>query len=70
MDQLPEFFHLEHDDYLFGVEIYRIQAWPVVAPYSKFYTVSILLFQKNGGAKFSVTSYMSPFICLSQPRPI
>ena len=33
----------------------------VVAPPSKLYTVSTVLFHKYGGANFAVTNYMSQF---------
>ena len=42
----------------------------MVAPPSKFYTVSNVLFCKYGGANIAVKNWMSNFICLSQTRPL
>ena len=61
MDHILEFFHSEHDDNLLDVDLQMLQAWLVVAPPSKFYTVSTLLFHKDAGANFSVTNCMSHF---------
>ena len=38
-----------------------LQAWLVVAPTSIFFTVSTLLFHKDGGANDAVTNFMSHF---------
>ena len=38
-----------------------LQAWLVVAPPSKFYTVSTVLFHKDGGANVSVKNWISCF---------
>ena len=38
-----------------------LQAWLVVAPPSKFYTVSTVLFHKYGGTNVSVTKFMSHY---------
>ena len=61
MDHLREFFHSENDDDLLDVELQMLQAWLVVAPPSKFYTVSTMLFHKYRGANFSVKKFMSHF---------
>ena len=59
MDHFLESFHSEQDEYL-----HMIQDWLVVAPPSKFYTVSTVLFQKDGGANVAVTNFMSHFFML------
>ena len=61
MDHLLEFFHSEHDDNILDVDLQMLQAWLVVAPPSKFYTVSTVLFHKYGGANFAFTNFMSHF---------
>ena len=61
MDNLLEFFHSEHDYDLLDVDLQMLQAWLVVAPPSKFYTVSTVLFHKYGGANVAITNYMSHF---------
>ena len=61
MDHLLEFLHSEHDDDILDVDLQMIQAWLVVATFSKFYTVSTELFHKYGGLNFSVTILMSHF---------
>ena len=38
-----------------------IQAWILVAPFSKIYTVSTVLFHKYGGANVRVKNWMSHF---------
>ena len=38
-----------------------LQAWLLVYPTSKFYTVSTVLFHKYGGANIAVTNFMSHF---------
>ena len=40
------------------------QAWLVVAPYSKFYKISTVLFHKYGGENVYVTNFMSHFSML------
>ena len=70
MDQLLEFLHSEHDDYLLDSDLHMLQAWLVVATSSKVYKVYNMLFHKYGGEKFSITNRMSHFLCLSQPRPL
>ena len=44
MDQLLELLHSENDDYILDVDLHMIQAWLLVATYSKFYTVYTVLF--------------------------
>ena len=61
MDQLLELLHSENDDDILDVELHMIQAWLVVDPYSKFYTVYTLLFHKYGGTNVDVTNWMSHF---------
>ena len=61
MDHLLEFFHSEHDEDLLDVELQMLQAWLVVAPPSKFYTVSTVFFHKYGGVNVAVTNFMSHF---------
>ena len=61
MYDILELFHSENDDDILDVEIHMLQAWLVVAPPSKFYTVSTVLFHKYGGAKVAVGNYMSHF---------
>ena len=61
MDHLLEFFHSEHDDDLLDVDIQMLQAWLVVAPPTKFYTVSTELFHKDGGANVAVKNCMLQF---------
>ena len=58
---LVEFFHSEHDDDLLDIDLQMLQAWLVVAPPSKFYTVSTVLFHKDRGEIFAVTNCMSHF---------
>ena len=65
MDHLLEFLHSEPDDYLLGVDLHMLQAWLVVAPPSKFYTVSTVFFHKYGGVNVAVTNctlYFSMFV--------
>ena len=61
MYQLLEFFHSERDDYLLDVDLRMLQAWLVVDPNSKFYTVSTVLFNKYVGANVAVTNCMTYF---------
>ena len=61
MDHLLELFHSEHDDDLLIVDLQMLQAWLVVAPPSKFYIVSTVLFHKDGGDNVAVTNCMSHF---------
>ena len=61
MDHLLEFFHSEHDDDLLDFDLQMIQAWLVVAPTTKIYTVSNVLFHKYGGENVAVTNFMSHF---------
>ena len=61
MDHLLELFYLEHDEDLLDVNLQMLQAWLVVAPLSKFYTVSTVLFHKYGGENVAVTNCMSQF---------
>ena len=58
---LLELFHSEHDDDLLDIDLQMLQAWLVVAPPSKFYTVSTVLFHKYGGENVAVTNWMSHF---------
>ena len=61
MDHLLEFFYPEHDEYLLDIVIHILQAWLVVAPPLKFYTVSTVLFYKYGWANVAVTNCISHF---------
>ena len=61
MDYILELFHSENDDDILDVDPQMLQTWLVVAPPSKFYTVSTVLFHKDGGANFAVTNCMSRF---------
>ena len=61
MDQLLGFSLSEHNYDLLDVYLYMIQDWLVVATYSKFYTVSTMLFHKYGGENIGVTNCMSHF---------
>ena len=61
MDHIQEFFHSEHDDDLLDVDLQILRYWLVLAPPSKFYKVSPVLFHKDGGANVAVTSFMSHF---------
>ena len=60
MDHLLEFFQSEHDGDLLDVELQMLQDLLVVAPPSKLYTVSNVLFNKYRGANVAVTNCMSP----------
>ena len=59
MDQLLELFHSDYDDDILDVDLQIIQYWLLVAPSSKFYTVSNVLFHKDEGANVTVTNCMS-----------
>ena len=61
MDHLLEFFHSEHDDNILDVDLQMLQVSLLVAPPSKFYTVSTMLFHKYRGANVAVTNCMSNF---------
>ena len=59
MDHLLVFFHSEHDDDIFDVDLQMLQYLLLVTPFSKFYTIYNVFFHKDGGANFSVTNCMS-----------
>ena len=59
MDHLLELFHSENDDGLLDVDIQMLQAWLVVYSSSKFYTISNVFFNKNGGENVSIKNCMS-----------
>ena len=61
MYHLLELFRLEHDHDILDIDHQMIQAWLVVAPSSKFHTVSTISFHKYGGTNFGVTNCMSRF---------
>ena len=61
MDHLLEFFHSEHDDDLLYVDLHMLQAWLVVSPPIKFFTVSTVLFHKDGRANGAIANFMSHF---------
>ena len=61
MDHLPELFHSWHDEDLLYVYLQMLQAWLVVAPPSKMYTLSTVLFHKYGEANVAVKNFMSHF---------
>ena len=52
------------------VELNMLQALLVVAPPSKLYAVSTVLFYKYGGANVAVKISYHTFLCLSQPSPL
>ena len=58
---MNQLFHSEHDKDLLGVDLQILQDLLVVAPPSKSYTVSTVLFHKYGGANVAVTICMSHF---------
>ena len=49
MDHLLEFFHSEQDGDILDFDIQMLQAWLLVAPPSKFYTLYTVLLLKYGG---------------------
>ena len=61
MYHLLELFHSEHDEDLLDVDLQTIQARLVVAPPSKFYTVSTVLFHKYRRENVTVNNCMSHF---------
>ena len=61
MHHLLEFFHTEHNYDILDVYLPMLQARLVVAPPSKFYTVSNVLFHEYVGANAAVTNCMSQF---------
>ena len=61
MDHLLESFHSKHDEDLLDVDLQMLQAWLVVTPPWKNYTVSTVLFHKYGGANVAVTNCISHF---------
>ena len=61
MDHLLELFQPEHVDDILDVELQMLQDLLVVAPSSKFYKVSTVLFHKDEGANIVVTNCMSYF---------
>ena len=61
MYHLLEWFHSEHDEDLLDVELQIIQALLVVAPPSKIYTVSTVLFYKDIGTNVAVKNCISHF---------
>ena len=61
MEQLLEFLHSEHDDYLLDVDLHMLQDLLAVYPSLEFYTVSTLLFHKYGGENICVKNCMSHF---------
>ena len=63
MDNLLELFYSEHDDYLLEVDLQMLWAWLVVAPPSKIYTVSTVLFRRYGGSNFAVKIACLTFLC-------
>ena len=61
MDHFLWFFHSENYEDLLDVDLNMLEAWLVVAPPSKVYTVSTVLFHKDRGANATVTNCMSHF---------
>ena len=61
MDHLLEFFYSEHDEDLLDVDLHMLQAWLVLAPPSKIYTFSTVLFNKYRGTNVVVANCMSRF---------
>ena len=61
MDHLLEFFHSELDEDILDFDLQIIQVWLIVPPPSIFYTVSTVLFHKDGGSNVAVTNGMSHF---------
>ena len=60
-DNLLDSFYSKHYEYLLDIDLHMLQDLLVVAPPSKFYTVSTVLFHKYGGANVEVTNCMSHF---------
>ena len=58
MYHILELFHSEYDDNILDADIQMLQACLLVAPTSRIYTVSVVLFHKYGGANVSVTNCM------------
>ena len=61
MDHLLEFFQKEHDYDLLDVDLQMLQALLLFTPPKQFYTVSTVLFHKNGGSNVAITNCMSHF---------
>ena len=61
MNRLLENFHSKDDEDFLDVDIYMLQAILMVAPNSKSYIVSNVLFHKDGGSNVAVTNCMSHF---------
>ena len=61
MDQLIKFFDLDHDDNILYVDLHMLQAWLLVAPYSKLHTLLTELFHKGVGDNVKITNCMSYF---------
>ena len=59
MNQLLGFFHLDNDGDILDVDQHILPAWLVVAPSSKVYTVSTVLFYKYKQANSGVKKFMS-----------
>ena len=61
IDQFVEFFHSDHYENLLDTDLFMLQAWPVVALYLKFYTVSTVLFNKYVRENVGVKNWISHF---------
>ena len=61
MDYLLELFHSENDDDILDFDLKMLQAWLVVAPSSKIYTIYTVFFHKYGGSNVAITNCMSHF---------
>ena len=61
IDQIFELFHSYNDDNILDVDIHMLQYLLVISASSGFYTVSIVFFQKHGGANSGDTNCMCHF---------
>ena len=62
MYHLPEFFHSKQDEDLLDVDLQMLQALLLISPLSKIYTVSTVLFHKDGGDIFSYKFHVKLFM--------
>ena len=68
MYHLLEFFHSEHDEDILYVELQMLQYLLVVAPPSKIYKNSTVLFYKYGGTNVAVKNCISHFSMFSPTK--
>ena len=69
MDHFLELLDSEHDDDILDVDLQMLQALPVVAPPSNFYTIYTLLLHKYGRENVAVTNCMSHFSMFVPTKP-